>query len=77
MKLKRMARVEAEALAARALARRRRLVPGYWPKIEAENLAACTVASERYTIRVSPRRRVALSLSPLAQSTPQNGVLKG
>jgi hypothetical protein len=75
MKLKRMARVEAEALAARA--RRRRLVPGYWPKIEAENLATCTVASERYTIRVSPRRRVALSLSPLAQSTPQNGVLKG
>jgi hypothetical protein len=26
------------------------LVPGYWPEIDAETLAACTVASERYTI---------------------------
>jgi hypothetical protein len=59
MKLKRMARVEAVTLAARALEDAVRLVPGYWPEIEAETLAACTVASECYTISrfaLPPRR---------------------
>jgi hypothetical protein len=32
------------------LARRLRLVTGYWAEIDAETLAACTVASERYTV---------------------------
>ena len=32
------------------LARRLRLVTGYWAEIDAETRAACTVAPERYTV---------------------------